>query len=136
MCSRSDDFAIHSLKWVAADEFKELIAHSSQPIWGVFSLRNLLAYIQAIKVVYTTTPDDDRILRDSVIHFIPRNLHKVFWLEEFRELVDGLPEFVEEAFGEGVVEDIEYSRTYPYVMRIREMYRLARDGKWSTLEDE
>ena len=46
-----------------------------------------------------------------------------------RELVDGLPEFVKEAFGEGVFEDIEYSRTYLYVMRIREMCRLAREEK-------
>ena len=105
-------------------------------MWGVFSSRNLLAYIQVIKVVYTMTPDDDRILRDSVIHYIPRNLHKMFWLEEFRELVDGLPEFVEEAFGEGPFEDVEYSRTYLYVMRIKEMCRLANERKWATLEDE
>lgn len=120
-------YGIRSLKWVAADKFKTLIELWSQRVCGSISSPNLLAFIQAIKVVYTTTPHDDRVLRDSVIRFVPEHLHAMFGLEEFRELVDEVPEFEEEAFGEDVLGRIDEPVDQ---MRVREICRLARDGKW------
>lgn len=98
-------YAIRSLKWVAAGKFKKLIAPCIPP-WSSFLRPNLLAFIQTIGIVYTTTPDDDRVLRDSVLYYIPRNLYEMFQIEEFRVLVDGVREFMKEAFSEGVFDEM------------------------------
>lgn len=126
-------YGVRSLKWVTADRFKKLIKLWSQGVYGGVSIPNLLAFIQAIKLVYTTTPHDDRVLRDPVIVFVPEHLHAMFGLEDFRELLNGVPDFVEEAFGEDVLERIDEHEDQ---MRVREIYRLARAGKWWPLENQ
>lgn len=127
-------YGIRSLEWVAAGQFKELVALWHKP-YGAFQSSRLLDFVQAIKVVYARTPHDDRVLRDPIIRHIPENLHAMFGLEEFRALVNEVPEFMDEAFGEGVLGEVARSRTKGSVRRIREMCRLARRGTWPYLDD-
>ena len=117
MYGPGDFYGIRSLKWVAAGELKKLIEPCSPPM-RAFRSPGLLAFIQAIKVVYTTTPDEDRVPRDSVIPCIPRNLHDMFQFKEFRELVNGVPEFVEEAFDEGMFSRTRASGALRYDIKI------------------
>ena len=98
MYGLGDFYGIRSLKWVAAGKFRELM-QSWYPL-GEESLRSskLRAFIRAIRIVYTTTPEHDRGLRDFVIDQLPSLFRGLFRLEEFKKLVDEVPGFKEEIF--------------------------------------
>ena len=129
-------YAIRSLKWVAAGKFKKLIKPCSPP-WSSFLNPDLLAFIQAIEIVYTTTPADDRVLRDSVLYYIPRNLYEMFQVEEFRVLVDGVREFMEDVFSEGLFDEmVRIGMLRNEMKAVKEMCAWRGRGKWPHLEDE
>lgn len=99
MYGLGDFYGIRSLKWVAAGKFKELIRSWYMLVDRSLQSARLLAFIRAVRIVYATTPEHDRGLRDVVIDRLPdlflRGLRR---LEEFKGLVDEVPAFKEEAF--------------------------------------
>ena len=103
MYGLGDCYGIRSLKWVAAGKFKELMQSWYPLVDKSLHSSKLLAFVQAIRIVYTTTPEHDRGLRDFVIDQLPSLFRGLLPLEEFKELADEVPVFKEEAFDERVV---------------------------------
>ena len=65
-----DFYEVCALKWPAAGKSKTLFGVSSQMEPNAFLSSDLLAFIEAIRVVYTATPAHDHVLRDSVVDSI------------------------------------------------------------------
>ena len=109
MYGLGDFYGIRSLKWVAAGKFKKLMQSWYPLVDKSLPSSRLKAFIRAIKIVYKTTPEHDRGLREFVIDQLPSLFRGMFTLEEFKELVDEVPAFKEEAFDKPVLCEIALS---------------------------
>ena len=102
MYGLGDFYGIRALKWVAAGKFEELIRSWYMLVDGSLQSSRMLAFVRAVRIVYATTPEHDRGLRDVVVDRLPdlflRGLRR---LEEFQGLVDEVPAFKEEVFDGG-----------------------------------
>ena len=107
MYALGDFYGIRSLKWVAAGKFKQLMLSWYPLVDKSLHSSKLLAFVRAIRIVYTTTPEHDRGLRDFVIDRLPGLFRGLFLLEEFKVLVDEVPAFREEAFDRDVIYKID-----------------------------
>ena len=112
MYGLGDFYGIRGLKWVAAGKFKALMRSWHSLVDKPLHNSRLRAFIRAIRIVYTTTPEHDRGLRDFVIDQLPGLFRGLFRLEEFKELVDEVPAFKEEAFDTRVVGKVTFSDYY------------------------
>lgn len=96
MYGLGDFYGIRSLKWVAAGKFKELMQSWYSLLDKPLHRAKVLAFIRAIRIVYTTTPEHDRGLRDFVIDQLPGLFRRLFQFKEFKRLVNEIPAFKRE----------------------------------------
>ena len=125
MYGLGDFYGIRSLKWVAAGKFKALMQSWYPLVDKSLPSSKLLAFIRAIRIVYETTPEHDRALRDFVIDQLPSLFRALFPLEEFKVLADEVRVFKEEAFDMRVIGKIDASD-----YRIAWQCEWVREGLW------
>ena len=125
MYGLGDFYGIRSLKWVAAGKFKALMRSWYPLVDKSLPSAKLLAFVRAIRIVYETTPEHDRGLRDFVIDRLPGLFRALFPLEEFKVLVDEVMVFKEEAFDMRVIHKIDASD-----YRIGWQCEWVREGLW------
>ncbi|KAM0804340.1 hypothetical protein BDR22DRAFT_835671 [Usnea florida] len=125
MYALGDFYGVRSLKWVAKGKFKRLMRSWYPLVDNTMHSAKLRAFIQAIRVVYTTTPEHDRGLRDFVVELLPGLFRGLVEMEEFKGLVDEVTAFREEAFDRDVVYKIDIAD-----YKIAGQCEWVREGLW------
>ena len=82
----ADKYGVPGLKGRSADRFKELIEDG----W------NTPDFFHSIKVIYESTPSNNRGLRSLAVHAAAKNLPALFNYEEFQGVISEVAEFTKD----------------------------------------